>query len=181
MSKRTCSVDGCDKPEKSRGWCSAHYERWRKHGTTDDLRPTPLERFWAKVDKSGPGGCWLWVGQLNRSGYGVFSVGNVKSLAHRWAHEAFIGPIPPDYQVDHVYARGCRHTQCVNPAHLEAVTPRENTMRSSGFAPKKAAQTHCVHGHEFTAENTNTRRGRRECRACMSSRRTASWKRGSRT
>ena len=28
----TCSMDGCDRPVFCRGWCSAHYSRWRRHG-----------------------------------------------------------------------------------------------------------------------------------------------------
>lgn len=32
MSKRTCSIDGCDKGVKGRGWCSQHYTRWLRHG-----------------------------------------------------------------------------------------------------------------------------------------------------
>lgn len=27
-----CSIDGCDKPSRVRGWCVGHYERYRKHG-----------------------------------------------------------------------------------------------------------------------------------------------------
>jgi hypothetical protein len=27
-----CSIDGCEKPAESRGWCAAHYERWRLNG-----------------------------------------------------------------------------------------------------------------------------------------------------
>lgn len=27
-----CSVEGCLNPRKSRGWCHAHYLRWRRHG-----------------------------------------------------------------------------------------------------------------------------------------------------
>jgi hypothetical protein len=27
-----CSVDGCHKVVKTRGWCTAHYERWRRNG-----------------------------------------------------------------------------------------------------------------------------------------------------
>lgn len=27
-----CSVPGCDKPFRSRGWCMTHYRRWEKHG-----------------------------------------------------------------------------------------------------------------------------------------------------
>lgn len=32
MGDGTCSVEGCEKRVKNRGWCSMHYERWRKHG-----------------------------------------------------------------------------------------------------------------------------------------------------
>lgn len=32
MSNRTCSVDGCEKPHKGRGWCNMHYTRWSKTG-----------------------------------------------------------------------------------------------------------------------------------------------------
>lgn len=27
-----CSVEGCGKPAKARGWCTTHYARWRKTG-----------------------------------------------------------------------------------------------------------------------------------------------------
>lgn len=33
MAKRpTCSINGCLKPKKSRGWCDTHYARWRRTG-----------------------------------------------------------------------------------------------------------------------------------------------------
>lgn len=45
MPKPTCSVDGCEKPAKTRGWCSAHYERWRRNGVpgpAGDARRRPF-------------------------------------------------------------------------------------------------------------------------------------------
>lgn len=28
-----CTIDGCDKPAKGRGWCRMHWTRWRRHGS----------------------------------------------------------------------------------------------------------------------------------------------------
>lgn len=32
MPSGSCSVDGCEKPKLARGYCNAHYCRWRNHG-----------------------------------------------------------------------------------------------------------------------------------------------------
>ena len=84
-----------------------------------------------------------------------------KQLVHRVAFQLFIGPIPEGMQVDHLC--GVRH--CVNPAHLETVTPLVNTRRAERGNARK---THCDAGHEFTPENTRYRTDRpgRLCRSC---------------
>lgn len=42
VTEPTCSVVGCDRPSKCRGWCFKHYQRWRSHGdpTADQRRRT---------------------------------------------------------------------------------------------------------------------------------------------
>jgi hypothetical protein len=35
---RGCAVDDCERPHYSRGWCEAHYRRWRRNGTTERQR-----------------------------------------------------------------------------------------------------------------------------------------------
>lgn len=39
----TCTVDDCDKPARSRGWCSVHYMRWRRHGSPFVVKRDPAE------------------------------------------------------------------------------------------------------------------------------------------
>lgn len=109
-------------------------------------------------------GCWLWTGTVFlRTGYANFWFSGKSHLGHRWSYRHFVGPIPTGYQLDHL----CRVRNCVNPAHLEPVTPRENNARSSSPSAINAVKTHCKHGHEFTSDNTYvTKKGQRHCKTC---------------
>jgi hypothetical protein len=129
-----------------------------------DYAPRVVARFWLKVDGSaGPTGCWEWTAS-KAHGYGQFGVraGDVR-MAHRYAYEYLVAPIPVDLQIDHL----CRNRRCVNPAHLEPVTLVENVMRGIGPGAVNARKTHCLHGHAFDEANTYTdKSGRRQCRTC---------------
>lgn len=126
-------------------------------------RPSPAQRLWARVDKSDPFGCWLWTGPTHH-GYGQIGVKGKIYRVHRYAYELEIGPIPDGMVIDHL----CRVRHCVNPAHLEPVTVRENTLRGVGPSALAATQTHCWRGHEYTPENTyiHASKGDRRCRTC---------------
>lgn len=127
-----------------------------------------------------PSGCWLWRGVTTHDGYGRIYVARVdgkqvQRMAHRVAYEAFIGPIPPSLTLDHL----CRVRACVNPAHLEPVTQRENLNRSPlVMSAVNGAKTHCPQGHAYDEANTYTklRNGRpiRTCRTCSVANRRAS-------
>lgn len=111
--------------------------------------------------------CWLWQGAKVKGGYGVIGVApNTTRLAHRVMYELHFGTIPEGLTIDHL----CANPSCVNPAHLEAVTQRENVLRGKTLASQNALKTHCKNGHQF-GENTRIgRNGNRICRICERSR-----------
>ena len=125
---------------------------------TDD-RERLLARFWAKVNKTPT--CWLWTGSGTLDGYGQLYVDGRKNYVHRISYEIHVGRVPDGLVLDHL----CRVRRCVNPAHLEAVTNRENVLR--GAIP---SSTVCVNGHERTAGNIDASRGWRECLLCKRNR-----------
>lgn len=126
---RICVIAGCERTVLARGWCGTHYARWRKHGITDDpYLPTPEERFWAKVDKSGD--CWLWTGSTaGIAKYGKFWDGERLVPSHRFAYELLVGLIPDDKELDH---RATCPKHCVNPAHLRPATTKQNSENVLG-------------------------------------------------
>lgn len=68
------------------------------------------------------------------------------------------------YELDHVV---CDTPGCVRPDHLRPSTTRENVLRGRSGSAENARKTHCIHGHEFSLENTQIdRNGKRVCRAC---------------
>lgn len=133
---------------------------------------TLAERFEKKFVPDPNCGYWLWIGALSPSAsglhpYGVFSVDGKLRMAHRVSYEMANGKIPDGLQLDHL----CRMTLCVNPSHLEPVTPKENIRRGKTAEAARLTQlskTHCPQGHPYSGENLYLKpNGRRECRQCV--------------
>lgn len=44
-----CSINGCDKPPRARGWCTSHYNKWQRYGD-----PEIASRVGGRVRNDGP-------------------------------------------------------------------------------------------------------------------------------
>lgn len=127
-----CSVSGCDKEIHSRGMCSMHVTRWRRHGDPLGKKPRPPSksasveelraRFKTKFDIRGE--CWIWRPGKNR--YGTYHVGTHfggrrLKPAHQASYLLHVGPT----NGLHVLHK-CDNNRCVNPKHLYLGTHQDN-------------------------------------------------------
>lgn len=125
VANGVCLIEGCERPPECRGWCGAHYSRWKRSGVPVFPVMRREDYFWAKVEQQDDT-CWQWKGASQKKGYGNFWEGKAVLLAHRYAYLLLVGPIPEDRELDHL----CRNRGCVNPLHLEPVTHEENIRRA---------------------------------------------------
>lgn len=127
-----------------------------------------VDRFYKQVtisDSLSHNGtpCHIW-GDRPYPSYGSFSAKGKRVLAHRWAYEHEVGPIPSGLEIDHL----CMNRACVNVLHLEPVTHLENMKRSRVWERNQnTGKTHCHRGHPFSEANTYVKKdGARMCKTC---------------
>lgn len=172
MEKHTLTCDNRSAPVEA--WNSPQGLTRSSDLTREGLgmQPTrkqePIDRFLRFVTPGRREMCWEWQGNISSTGYGGFYFGSADphsshkmGTAHRFAYEHWVGPVPKGLELDHL----CRNRLCVNPWHLEPVTPDENKRRM-GVANRRV---YCRRGHELTESNTY----RRQCRICKNATRNA--------
>lgn len=79
-----------------------------------------------RLDQIDSGACWEWQGAIDLCGYGKYSIGGRRVMAHRYAWSLVNGPIPAGMVIWHA----CGNFRCVRPDHLELLTRGEQRMRT---------------------------------------------------
>lgn len=134
---------------------------------SDVATPSTVRVLLKKTEVNSATGCWEWTGTRDAHGYGQLSTlwfKNGTSGISRNSWIAFHGPIPNGLRVLH----RCDNPPCWNPSHLFLGTAKDNMddMVAKGRHYQQQ-KTHCIRGHEYTAENTYLYEdGSRRCRTC---------------
>lgn len=125
---KTCEVESCDNPARTRGLCSKHYYRLLKHGDPQRLvKLTNGEtlRYFNEVVLLYEGhDCLIWPYSRTK-GYGVMTIDGHRAYVHREACIKVHGhPPTPNHLAAHNCGNG--HQGCCNPTHVYWATNAEN-------------------------------------------------------
>lgn len=146
-----CTVEGCGKPHRSKGFCSAHYTRNYRHG--DPLggngRYGYVQEFLTKHTTYASDECLWWPYAKDHNGYGVAWFRHRQTTANYIMCTLAHGE-PPSPQHESAHSCGNGHLGCVNPKHLRWTT------RSENHADKIIHDTHTRGERSSSAKLTET-------------------------
>jgi hypothetical protein len=169
-----CSIEGCVRAARKRGWCDTHYTGMRRRGEIELL---PLlsagDRLTAGLTRT-PSGCLEWSGSTDDRGYGRIGIGRKTFLTHRVAWELANGPIPEGVCVlHHCDNPPCGETEpseAYPEGHLFLGTRADNNADMSTKGRRRngrETKTHCPQRHEYAGANLYIDpRGQRACKEC---------------
>lgn len=107
--------------------------------------------------------CWIWTGATTSRGYGSIRFGETAGVTHRLTYQHLRGPIPEGMVLDHL----CRRRACCNPAHAEAVTNHDNTLRGYATLHKGGKCIRCSKPRTRARKCAKSRNGvRYDCEWC---------------
>lgn len=126
--KSICSISGCDKLAKSKGFCENHYRRFLRYGSpTGGARARGEVRkfFLDNVLTYKGDDCLIWPYAKGTTGYALMQLGGRCQTVSRVVCLEVNGPPPaPEYESAHSCGNG--HLACVTPSHVAWKTPKDN-------------------------------------------------------
>lgn len=122
----------------------------KKRSISKDIPPLSdnlIDRFHSMYEKSN--GCFLWNGNRDKKGYGIFFMKSEAYRAHRVSYLIKNGNISKDKVICHM----CDTPSCVNPEHLFEGTHSDNIKDCVNKNRHHfSSRTHCSKGHKYTKE-----------------------------
>lgn len=139
---RVCTIDGCCKPVKARGWCASHYANWRRTGAPKGKGAVeyglPLKWLRSQVSHDSDE-CLPWPFGDNGNGYGQVRFEGTSRYPHRimcgWVHGQSPSPL-------HQAAHSCGNRLCVNPQHLRWSDQSGNELDKVGHGRDIRGERH---------------------------------------
>ena len=138
----------------------------------DFVTPRWVFRLFARVTRPElDSSCWIWTGSTTNDGYGSVHYrtdrrqGSIRAHRAVWLLSGRV--IPSGMELHH----RCSVRSCVNPSHIDVVTPRQNVMQAASSIPvANARKTVCKRGHKFEwrkVRHHGALRYARKCRVCQ--------------
>ncbi len=121
-----CRADGCQKKASAKGYCDAHYRRFKNYGDpfagkTPNGAPIAFLKAIQETDA-----CIEWPFVVNPLGYGEVRFNGKMMNAHRASLIIHCGPPPAQTMHAAHEPLTCHNRRCVNPKHLRWATPKSN-------------------------------------------------------
>lgn len=143
---RICSIEGCGKPRRKRGYCETHYTRAKRHGSPDTVlahkaeRGEPLRFFKEEVLNYTGDECLIWPYGKAGTGYGVLFSGGKNRTVSRMVCSHIHGPDKTG-RLHAAHSCGKGHLGCVSPSHLSWKTSAENVADMIGHGTARLGQS----------------------------------------
>lgn len=126
--RRVCSIAGCSRKQRCRGWCKAHYARWQRHGDPTaggTMHGEPLEWLQTVAFSHDGDDCLIWPFGRTDYGYGIIKIDGKSRVVSNLLCEMVYGARPSAmHECAHSCGKG--HLGCVNKGHLRWATRSEN-------------------------------------------------------
>jgi hypothetical protein len=158
ISAGNLRLDTSAEPANRQDWDAASRPRYRPRGIDGPELLAYLLNETVTIET----GCMVPPGSTGDYGLTYYRGRHIGT--HRLTYQLANGPVPDDLHIDHL----CRSPSCINPAHLEPVTPRENVRRGELGTNRDGRCGKCGGPLDSVRKSAEHHGGiRRACKACQ--------------